>query len=237
VAVGATLAVLLLGIAMGAVAVAVLAPRMRAGPAGARSGDGHDHLTAAWSLAELGTPTILARDLADVAVPAGSRAVVSGRASLAVLRACDVRRAPEVPVEAAVARDGSRALLFPGGLRHGALALAVAEPALAARLASLAEAAWSSAVPYVERRALADLAGEAGLPVEAEGRVATSLPRPTPGSPAGVLLRLEDGGHSVAVHSPRDDGLVGRRVRVQGRLARDASGYPVVEADTVVPLD
>jgi hypothetical protein len=245
-ALGDTIAVLLLGIALGAAAVAILAPRSRsgAGPAsaGPRPGGGRaeaaDRLTSAWSLAELGSPLILARDLGDaVAVPAGSRAVVCGRAGLALLRACKVRRATEVPVEAAVSADGRRALLFPSGLRPGALALSVTDEALVARLASLAESAWAAATPYVERRAIADLAGEPGVPVEAEGRVAQALPRPSPGIPGGVLLRLEDGPHSAAVHAARDDGLVGRRVRVQGRTARDASGYPVVEAESVVPLD
>lgn len=249
VALGETLAVLLLGVVLGAAGVAVLAPLLRQGTAGrgpatrraalaSDAQDPADRLTSAWSLAELGSPLVLARDLPDgLAVPAGSRAVVSGRAGLAVLRSSQVRRGAEVPVEAAVGGDGRRALLFPVGVRPGTLALSVTDGALVARLASLAEAAWGAAGPYRERRALADLGGEPGVPVEAEGRVAQSLPRPSPGLPGGVLLRLEDGAHSAAVHAARDDGLVGRRVRVQGRTARDASGYPVVEAETVVPTD
>lgn len=234
-ALAATLAVFAVGAAAGVLAV-VLITALRGRPSAAAAAV--DRLTSAWSLAELGSPILLlARDLAEVDVPAGSRAVVSGHASLAVLRACDVRRAADVPVEAAVAGDGRRALLFPTGLRPGALALAVAEPALVARLAALAQASWAAATPYVERRGLADLVGEPGLPVETEGRVTQALPRPSPGFPGGVLLRLEDGAHSAAVHTARDDGLVGRRVRIRGRLARDAGGYPVVEADNVVALD
>ncbi|MHB1262311.1 MAG: hypothetical protein ACYC2H_11420 [Thermoplasmatota archaeon] len=235
-AVGASVAILLLGIALGATAVAALSARRLDRPAGG-AGTGPDRLTAVWSLAETQAPMVLARDLSGIALPPGTRAVVAGRAGLDVLRGGEVRRAADAPVEVAVAGDGSRALLFQDGIRPGALALVVTEPALVARLAALAEAAWSTSVPYVERRALADLAGEPGLPVEAEGRVAQALPRPSPGVPGGVLLRLEDGPHSAAVHAARDDGLVGRRVRVQGRLARDAGGYPVVEADAVTALD
>jgi hypothetical protein len=244
VALGDALALLLAGAALGALAVAVAAAvrgRPTAGLGRSPSGTAADRLTAAWSLAELGErpapPLLVARELEapGLEVPAGSRVVVSGRAHPVVLRSCQVRRAEgPLPVEAAVSAGGRRALLFPSGVRPGALALAVAEPALAARLAALAEAAWASAVPYVERRALADLAGEPGLPVEAEGLLAQVVARP---GAAGVLLRLEDGGHSAAVHAARDDGLAGRRVRVQGRLARDAGGYPVVEADRVVAID
>ncbi|MFA5943234.1 MAG: hypothetical protein WC876_02070 [Candidatus Thermoplasmatota archaeon] len=229
-AVGATLALFVVGVAVGAAAVVVLTLARRTS---VEARVAADRLTAAWSLAELGSPLLLARDL-DIELPSGTRAVVSGRASLAVLRAGQVRRAADLAVEVAVAADGRRALLFPGGLRPGALALVVADPALVARLASLAAAAWAAGVPYVERRALADLAGEPGLPIEAEGRVVQVLPRP---ASSGVLLRLEDGGHSVAVHAARDDGFTGRRVRVQGRLGRDAGGYPIVEADAVTALD
>ena len=244
VAFGDALALFVVGIAVGAVAVAVSAALR--GPPGdrrSRAAPSAERLTAAWSLAELGAapataPLLLARDLdaPGLEVPAGSRVVVSGRAHLVVLRSCQVRRAAEgtAPLEVAVAADGGRALLFTAGVRPGALALAVSDAALVARMAGLAEAAWAAAAPYVERRALADLAGEPGLPVEAEGMLVQVLARP--GSP-GVLLRLEDGGHSAAVHAARDDGLAGRRVRVQGRLARDAGGYPVVEADRVVALD
>jgi hypothetical protein len=244
VALADALALFVVGIALGAAAVAVSVV-LRA-PAQSRHGPSAksaERLTAAWSLAELGAapaqpPLLLARDLmsAGLEVPAGARVVVSGRAHLAVLRGCEVRRAAEgaLPLEAAVAADGRRALLFPAGVRPGALALAVADPDLAARVAALAEAAWAAATPYVERRALADLAGEPGLPVEAEGLVAQVVARP---GGAGVLLRLEDAGHAAAVHAARDDGWAGRRVRVQGRLARDSGGYTIVEADRVVALD
>lgn len=185
-------------------------------------------------LASAGPPTILAHDLEgnDAGIPAGSRIVVTGGASSSVLRTCFARRGADLPLEAAIAADGRRALLFPAGIRPRALALAITDHALVARLGALAEAAWASAAPYAERRAVADLAGEPGLPVEAEGILTEVQAREGRG-----LLRLEADGHVAAVRAASvAPDLLGRRVVVRGRMARDASGYPVLDADEVRPL-
>jgi hypothetical protein len=220
---------LVLGAGLGA-AAGWLAARSRAGAASAAARP--ERLTAAWSIAELGAgATVVARDLDRVPLSPGCRAVVAGRCDAETLRNAQVRRAAAVPAEFALSADGRRALLFTAGVRSGGHALAVAEPELTARLAALAASLWAEAVPYVERRAVADLAGEPGLPVESEGVVTQVVARDR-----GVLLRLEDGGAAAAVHA-KAEVPTGSRVRIRGRLARDAGGYPVVEADDVTRLD
>lgn len=215
------------GLGAAALAMQVALPRLAAPAPAAR-------LTASWRLDELDRPTIVCRELAwaDAVVPAGSRVLCSGAVARDVLRHATVRRVADVPAEFALAADGGRALLFPGGLRPGAWAWPVSDEATLQRLRSQVDALEAAAVPYAERRSVADLAGDPGLPVEAEGTVRDVVPRA-----GGHLLRLEDGGHVAAVRvSSVPEGLAGRRVSVRGRLGRDASGYAVVEADEVRPL-
>jgi hypothetical protein len=189
-------------------------------------------LTATWRLDELDRPTIVARDLAGLEVPSGAQVLATGRVEGEVVRRVPARRIPDTPAEFALAGDGQRALLFLGGLRPGAFALPTTDPQLLERLRVTLGSLERQATPYAERRRVADLAGEPGLPVEAEGVVKEVLPR------AGAhIVRLEQDGHVAAVRAAQvPDGLVGRRVAVRGRLGRDASGYPVVEADEIRPL-
>ena len=213
------------GLGAAALAMQAFAPRREEPPT---------RLTSTWRLDELDRPTVVCRELAEggADVPDGARVLASGAVASGVLRRVLVGRVPDVPAEFALAAGGGRGLLFPGGLRAGAWALPVTDASGLARLRSQAAALEALAVPYAERRSVGDLAGDPGLPVEAEGTVREVLARP-----GGHLVRLEEGGHVAAVRIARmPDGLAGRRVSVRGRLGRDASGYAVVEADEIRPL-
>lgn len=215
------------GVGLGAAGLAMLVT-------GEGRGKGGDavRLTATWTLDELDRPTIVARDLVGVEVPSGAQVLVTGRVDGEVVRRVPVRRIPDTSAEFALDAEGRRALLFLGGVRLGAMALPTTDPVLLDRLRATLGGLERQATPYAERRRVADLAGEPGLPVEAEGIVKEVLPR------AGAhLLRLEQDGHVAAIRAAQvPDGLVGRRVAVRGRLGRDATGYAVVEADEIRPL-
>jgi len=205
----------------------------RAAPPGAPAPTAADRLTGAWRLDELAAPLVVARSVTGLDVPPGTRLALAEPASADLLRRCEVRAVAPPAAEFALAGDGRRGLLFVAGARPGALAISVTDPTLLARLSALAQAAWAAGTPQAERRALADLAGEPGLPVEVEGLVTQAH-----GLHGRTLLRLEDGGAAAAVQAEAEDAAwEGKRVRVRGRLARDASGYAVVAAERIQPAE
>ena len=189
-------------------------------------------LTSTWRLAELGNPLVVARDV-EADVPAGSRVVVSGQAAPEAVAAAQVRQVPAVSAEYAVAPGSGRALLFLGGVRAGAQAIVADDPAVVARLEAEATALWEKATPYVERRALADAAGRAGVDVETQGTVLDVLPYQ-----GAFLLRLEDQGAVLGVQVGREPSeLKGARVVVRGRMGKDKGGYPVLLASDLRRLE
>jgi hypothetical protein len=211
-----------MGLGVAALAILVFQPEpSRAGPA--------PRLTSTWRLEELDHPTVVAGDVDLHAVPPGTRLLASGHIAPDLLPRALAHRVPSVPGAFALDRDARRGLLFLGPVRDGTWALSIAQPALLQRLRAEAESLAAAATPYAERRRVADLAGPDGLPVEAEGTVLEVLPRP-----GAHLVRLEDDGQVAAVRAPQvPDGVVGKRVVVRGRLGRDPTGYPIVEADDV----
>ncbi len=199
------------------------------GPGGAGQGL---RLTANWSLAELGDPIVVARDV-EAEVPAGARVVASGQVAPEVFAAAQVRQVPAVTAEYAVAPGSGRALLFLGGVRPGAQALLATDQATVTRLEAEATALWERAEPYVERRELADAARRPGLVVETQGLVQDVLPYQ-----GAWLLRLEDQGAALGVRVEREPAeLKGARVVVRGRMAKDKGGYPVLLATDLRRLE
>lgn len=209
------------GFLAGAVAVAVLVEaRGRQGAAASTT-----KLTTSWSLAELGQPLVVARDV-EADVPAGSRVVASGQVAPTVFATSAVRQVPHVSAEYAVDGGRRRVLLFLGGVRPGAQAMLTVEADLVARLQAEATALWERADPYVERRSLADAAGRPGLVVETQGTVQEVLPYR-----GAYLLRLEDNGHVLGVQVDAEPSqLRGQRILVRGKMLKDQSGYPMLKA-------
>lgn len=189
-------------------------------------------LTSTWRLSELGAPLVVARDV-EAEVPAGSRVVASGQAAPEAIAAAQVRQVPAVTAEYAVAPGSGRALLFLGGVRAGSQAIVADDPAVVARLEAEATALWEKATPYVERRALAEAAGRAGVDVETQGTVLDVLPYQ-----GSYLLRLEDHGSVLGVQVAREPSeLKGARVLVRGRMGKDKGGYPVLVASDLRRLE
>ena len=189
-------------------------------------------LTSGWSLAELGAPLVVARDV-EAEVPAGARVVASGQVAPEAFAAADVRQVRAVTAEYAVSPGSGRALLFLGGVRPGAQALLATDAATVARLEAEATALWERAGPYVERRALADAARRQGLVVETQGLVQDILPHQ-----GAWLLRLEDDGAALGVRVDREPAeLKGSRIVVRGRMAKDKGGYPVLLATDLRRLE
>jgi hypothetical protein len=189
-------------------------------------------LTSTWRLAELGTPLLVARDV-DVAVPAGSRVVVSGQVGADAFQAAQVRQVPVVTAEYAVDGERGRALLFLGGVHAGSQAMLVTDKQAVARLAAEATALWERAEPYVERQPLAAAASRAGLVVETQGTVLDVLPYQ-----GAFLLRLEDAGSVLGVQVEREPAeLKGQRILVRGKVGKDKGGYPVLVASDVRRLE
>jgi hypothetical protein len=182
-------------------------------------------LTSTWSLAELGTPLVVARDV-EADVPAGSRVVASGTVATEAFATAEVRQVPHVAAEYAVDPARRRVLLFLGGVRPGAQAILSADPTVVARFEAEATAMWERAEPYVERRALSDAAGRHGIVVETQGTVQDILPYQ-----GAFLLRLEDAGHVLGVRVEKEPSeLRGERVVVRGKMQKDKGGYPVLMA-------
>ncbi len=211
------------GFVVGATVVAILFEAMARG----RSKPGETvKLTAGWRLSELQDPIIVARDLLDVEVPQGARIVSSGLVGAAAFGRGQVRQVPAVPAEFALDAKRGKALLFLGGIESGSLALLSVDPALLARLNAEATGLWERGDPYVERRSIAELAGRSGIVVETQGTVQDVLPYQ-----GRFLLRLEDAGHVVGVQVDKDPAdLRSERVLVRGKLVKDRTGYPLLEA-------
>lgn len=152
--------------------------------------------------------------------------MASGQVDAAVYASCNVRQVVAVTAEYAIDAKSSKALLFVGGMRDGATALVTVDPSIIERLAAEARSLWDRSEPYVERRTLAELAGRTGLLVETQGNVQDVMPYQ-----GRFLLRLEDAGHVLGVQVEKEPSeLRGSRVLVRGRLAKDRTGYAVLEA-------
>ncbi len=184
-------------------------------------------LTSGWRLAEFGEPLLVAHDVVDVRVPAGSTIMASGTVDPTLMARCTVRHVPPVRAEFALDPKGQRALLFTGGLAEGALAVWTVDPAIVERLASEYKTLQSRAGDYVERHSIAQLAGRTGVTVETRGVVADVLPYK-----GRYLVRLEDQGHVIGVVVDAEpEGIRDERVVVRGHLRRDANGYATIEAE------
>jgi len=183
-------------------------------------------LTTSWRLSELHEPVIVASDVMDVDVPATARIAASGLVEPAVQDRCDVRQVPPVRAEFALDLTAGRGLLFLGGVRRDAMALLTVDPATVQRLESEFRTLWDRSDPYVERLRIADLAGRQGVTVEVDGVVRDVLPWQD-----RFMIRLEDQGSIIGVTVEKDASeLVDERIRVQGRLEKDNTGYPVIAA-------
>lgn len=215
----------LAGVVVGAVGVAVL---VEARSKGGAAPSPMAKLTTTWRIAELDQPMVVARDL-EVELPPGARVLASGQVDAAAYANCEVRQVPHVATEFALDAKRSKALLFLGGVQPGATALVVVDPDLLARLDAEARSLWERSEPYVEKRSLAQLAGRSGLVVETQGNVQDVLPYQ-----GSFLLRLEDDGHILGVQVEKEPSeLRGARILVRGRLVKDRTGYPLLQASDV----
>lgn len=186
-----------------------------------------DRVTSTWSLAELGAPLVVARDL-DVEVPLGARVVVAGTIAPEAVAAAQVRQVPYVSGEFAVNPAKGQALLFFGGVRSGSMALPTRDQALVQRLAAEAEALWQRSEPYVERCTLGEAARREGVVVEVQGVVADVVARH-----GAYLIRLEEQGQALGVRVQVDaQELKGQRILVRGPMQREG-GYPILVASDV----
>ena len=186
-------------------------------------------LTTGWRLGELHDPILVARDVLDADVPAGTRVVASGLVDASVQDACEVRQVPPVRAEFALDITAGRAFLFPGGVRRNAMALLTVDPAIVQRLETEFRTLWERGDPYVERHRIGDLAGRNGTTVEVDGVVADVLPFQD-----RFMMRLEDQGSIIGVLVQKDASeLVDERVRVRGRLDKDQTGYAVIVAQDI----
>lgn len=214
----------LAGVAVGAVAMAAI---VEAKARGAGAGPvAKTKLTTGWRIAELDKPLVVARDV-EAEVPAGARVLASGEVAASAYAAATVRQVAHTPAEFAVDDAGTKALLFLGGVRPDATALVTVDPELVGRLVQQAKSLWDQSEPYVERRGLAEVASRAGLLVETQGTVQDVLPYQ-----GAYLLRLEDAGQILGVRVDKEPSeLRGQRVLVRGRMAKDATGYPLLHAN------
>lgn len=186
-------------------------------------------LTTGWRLSELRDPVVVARDVVDVDVPAGTRIVASGLVDATVQDTCKVRQVPPVRTEFALDSETGRAFLFTAGVRRDAMALLTVDPATIQRLETEFRTLWDRSDPYVERLRVQELAGRQGVTVEVDGVVQDVLPFQD-----RFMIRLEDQGSIIGVLSQKDPSeLVDERIRVQGRLEKDKTGYPVIEAHDI----
>lgn len=185
-------------------------------------------LTTGWRLSELRDPVLVGRDI-DLHVPAGIQVVSSGLVTPQIQATCELRQVPDVRAEFALDTEQGRALLFVGGLRAGAMGLLTSDPDIIGRLDAEYRTLWAAGEPYIERRRISELAGRTGVTVEVDGVVQDVLPVKD-----RFLIRLEDQGAIIGVSVEKDASeLVGDRIRVQGRLDKGPSGYPVVLASDI----
>lgn len=182
-------------------------------------------LTSSWRLSELQASTIVARDV-EVEIPADATVIVAGQVEAQALASAKVLQVAAVAGEFALDATNSRALLFLGGVREGALALSSTDAALIQRLRAEATSLAQHGAPYFERRTVGQLAGRVGIEIETQGTVQDVLPYH-----GAFLLRLEDQGHALGVQLEKEPTeLKGARVLVRGRLTKDKGGYPVLQA-------
>ncbi|MGB1586118.1 MAG: hypothetical protein ACPHID_03635 [Thermoplasmatota archaeon] len=186
-------------------------------------------LTTGWRLSELGKPLVVADDVGDLDIPAGTRILAAGLVDPAVQGQAQVEAIPSVRAQFALDEDRRRALLFLGGVQRGTMAALTTDTDLVSRLDAEAKRMASRAETYVERRRIQELAGRHGVLVEVDGVAQDVLPYQE-----GFMIRLEDQGHIIGVLVQKDASeLAGDRLRVLGRLEKDRSGYTVIQATDV----
>jgi hypothetical protein len=217
---------LVLGLVVGGVAVGMVVEVMGRARTPERQ---QAKLTGGWRLAELASPTIVARDVVDAEVPRGATVYASGTVAPEVVASCTVRHVPTVRAEFAIDAGETKAILFTSGVRDGSLALVTVERDLVARLANEARALGDRGDSYVERHRIEDLAGRDGVTVETQGLVQDVMP-----FRERFMIRLSEGEHVIGVLVDKDAGeLRDERILVRGLLRRDRTGYPVIEASDI----
>ncbi len=189
----------------------------------------HTKLTTGWRLREFGTPVLVARDLWGITVPPGSHVFASGMVDPEVVRTCKVETVPPVRAEFALDPEKGRAILFPGGLRDGNLAVVTVDPVLVGRLETEYKMLKGRATGYAERHTIREIAGRKGVVVETRGTVQDVLPWKD-----GFLIRLEDQGSVIGVLVAKDPvELKGQRIVVKGPVDQDKTGYPTIDAQEI----
>jgi hypothetical protein len=214
---------IVIGLVLGGLAVAVVIETMGRGR---QTVFETQKLTSAWRLSELNDPIIVAREIVDVDVPSGARVLASGLVPPAVQQHCRVQEVNDVRAEFAMDGDAKRAFVFVGGMRPGALALITIDEGLLGRLEAEYKRLGDRAGEYVERFKIRDLGTRQGVVVETEGHAQDVLPWQ-----GRYMIRLEDAGSIIGVAVDKDPSeLVSKRLRVKGRLEKDRTGYPIIEA-------
>ncbi len=220
---------MVVGAVVGGVAVAVVVEAMGRNK---QAPVEQEKLTTAWRLSELRQPIIVARDVLDVPVPAGAKVFASGLVDATVQAQCDVREVPPVRAEFAIDLERGRAILFVAGLHKDAMAFITVDEPTIRRLETEYRRLADRASDYVERLRIQDLGGRDGVTVETEGFVQDVLPWK-----GRHMIRLEDHGHIIGVAVDKDPvALKDKRIRVKGQLARDQTGYAVIEAAELRPI-
>ncbi|MGB1697057.1 MAG: hypothetical protein ACPHK8_01505 [Thermoplasmatota archaeon] len=186
-------------------------------------------LTTGWRIRELGNPIIVARDVLDLDVPAGTKVYASGVVDPGLLGTAQVQQVPPVRTEFALDLDRQRALIFTAGAQEGSLALLTVDPTMLARLETEYRTLAGHGGEYVERLQIKDLVGKNGVTVETKGFVQDVLPYKE-----RFMIRLEDEGHIMGVLVEKNpEGLREERIQVKGKLQRDQTGYAVIVAEDI----
>lgn len=217
---------LVIGFVVGGLAVGIVVETMGRARSAPRASI---KLTTGWRLSELQEPVLVARDVLDVQVPAGTKVYASGVVSPQIQATCRVRQVPPVRAEFALDARNDRALVFLAGVREGALGLLSVDRDMVGRLATEARTVMDRAGDYVERLRLVEVPGREGVTVETQGAVQAVLP-----FRERFMIRLQDGDAVVGVLVDKDPAsLHEQQIQVRGRIERDRTGYPVIEATDI----
>lgn len=184
-------------------------------------------LTAVWSFRDFRLPLVASLDASAAPVPRAAKLVTNGPVPVPS-SGIEARVNPAVKGDFVVDGEGTRALLFLGGLRPGALALLSVDAKLVARLRREFDRLWAAGREPVARVGLADLAARTHMLVETRGTVADAVP-----SGDGWLLRLQDGSVAVGVRTREPLEARGQLVEVRGRVTRSPGGAPLIEAEAI----
>ena len=184
-------------------------------------------------LATDGPPGIVATSLEGVAVPPGSRVLVSPGAKLPreIARTCKIRIHPDAKGNFAVGSGG--AILCTGPMIVGTLAVQTLHPSLVSKIDRSFETLWMQGRDYTQKVAVSEIEASTGTTVEVEGKVIEVL-----SSGDKALVRLEGtavGGHGgvlVPANLPLQEG---QSYAFTGTVVHEA-GRTMVKAEHVRPL-